>query len=123
MILTNEMEKQKKLQITDYKLLLKLLSPFAPFLSEELWSQLGHKESIFTEKWPEYDEKLIEDEEIELVIQVNGKVRDKIVINADISEDETKKIALSSEKIKTFIGNKEIKKVIFIKGRLISIVV
>ena len=123
MILTNEMDKQDEINTDDYKKLILLLSPFAPFISEELWSQLGHKDSIFKEKWSEYDEKLIKDEEIELVIQVNGKVRDKIKISADLEEDEVKKLALESEKIKKIISDKEIKKVIFIKGRLVSIVI
>lgn len=100
-----------------------LLSPFAPHLAEELWEKLGHKESIFKEKWPQYDPKLIKDEEIELVIQINGKLRDRIKVSADISEDEAKKIAIESEKVKNFIEDKNIKKVIFVKGKLINIVI
>lgn len=123
MILANEMDKQEKLLVTDYELLITLLSPFAPFIAEEIWNKLGHEESIFKEKWPEYDEKLIKDEEIELVIQVNGKVRDRVKVNADISEEEAKKMATESEKIRNIIGNKEIKKVLYIKGRLVSIVI
>jgi leucyl-tRNA synthetase len=111
------------LPVASYQLLVTLLSPFAPFISEELWEKLGHKESIFKESWPKYDSKLIKDEEIELVIQVNGKVRDKIKASADISEEEAKKVALESEKIKTHISGKEIRKIIFIKGRLINIVI
>jgi leucyl-tRNA synthetase len=123
MILANEMDKQEEISVDDYKILILLLSPFAPFIAEELWSQLGHKESIFTEKWPEYDSEIIKDEEIDLIIQINGKVRDKIKISADISEEEAKKIAMESEKIKTFVGEKEIKKIIYVRGRLISIVI
>ncbi|MFA6047711.1 MAG: class I tRNA ligase family protein [Parcubacteria group bacterium] len=123
MILANAFEKEKNIGREYFETTLVLLSPFAPSISEELWNKLGHKESIFTEKWPEYDEKLIKDEEIELVIQVNGKVRDKIVVNADISEEEANKMATESAKIKTFIGDREIKKIIYIKGRLISIVI
>lgn len=100
-----------------------LLSPFAPHIAEELWEKLGHKESIFKQKWPEYDKNLIKDEEIELVIQVNGKLRDKIKVDADISEDEAQKVALNSEKVKNFVKDKEPKKIIFVKGRLINIVV
>lgn len=123
MILVNEMEKEKELRVTNYELLVTILSPFAPHLSEELWSRLGHKESIFKEKWPKYDPKLVKDEEIELVIQVNGKVRDRIKASADISEEEAKNFALNSEKVKNYIAGKVIKKAIFVKGKLINIVV
>ena len=99
-----------------------LLSPFAPHMAEELWSKLGNKESIFKERWPEYNKNLIKDETINLVVQVNGKVRDTIPVDADISEDEAKKVAQKSEKVKKWIDGKEIVKVIFIKGKLINIV-
>ena len=122
MILANELEKEKEILITNYELLITLLSPFAPHISEELWNRLGHKNSIFKEKWPVYDPKLIKDEEIELVIQVNGKVRDKIVVGAEISEEEAVEMAKNSEKVKSHIGKKEIRKIIYIKGKLVSIV-
>ncbi|MDO9230909.1 MAG: leucine--tRNA ligase [bacterium] len=122
MILANEMEKQEKIQITNYQLLITLLSPFAPHLAEELWEKLGHSESIFKEEWPTYDPEMIKDEEIELIIQINGKVRDKIIVSADISEDEAKTIVLEREKVKSYILGREIRKIIFVKGRLINIV-
>ncbi|MFH0956088.1 MAG: class I tRNA ligase family protein, partial [Candidatus Falkowbacteria bacterium] len=100
-----------------------ILAPFAPHLAEELWSELGHKQSIFKEKWPEYDPAMVKDETINLVIQVNGKVRDNIEVSADISEEEAEKIALESEKIKKWLEKKEVKKVIFVKGKLVNIVV
>jgi leucyl-tRNA synthetase len=100
-----------------------LLAPFAPHLSEELWHQLGHKTSVHKQKWPKWNPRLIEEEKITLVIQVNGKIRDKIEVRADISEREVKELALSQEKIKKWIGGKEIKKVIFVPQRLINIVV
>jgi len=100
-----------------------LLSPFAPHLSEELWQKAGHKESIFFEKWPKYDPKLIKEEVVTLVVQVNGKVRDKIEVEADISEEKAKELAISQEKVQKWIGDKEIKKVIFVPGKLINIVI
>jgi len=123
MILVNELDKEESIPIANYQSLITLLSPFAPFIAEELWEKLGHKESIFKEKWPEYDPKMIKDEEIELVIQVNGKVRDKMKASADLSEEEGKKLALESEKIKNIIGDKEIKKFIYVEGRLVNIVI
>ncbi len=123
MILVNEMEKQKNIPITNYQSLITILSPFAPHISEELWQKLGHKESIFKEKWPKYDAKLIRDEEIELVIQVNGKVRDRIKASTDISEEEAKKLAMESQKVTQFTNGQEFKKVIFVPGKLINVVV
>ncbi|HEX7586441.1 MAG TPA: class I tRNA ligase family protein, partial [Patescibacteria group bacterium] len=123
MILVNKMEKEQNLQAAEYELLITLLSPFAPHIAEELWEKLGHKESIFLEPWPEYDPELIKDEEIELVIQINGKLRDRIKVATDISEKEAKKISLESKKVKNFIAGKKIQKIIFVKGKLINIVV
>ena len=123
MILTNELEKENQLSVISYQLLLKLLAPMAPHLSEELWQKLGNKKSIFLEKWPKYDSKLIKEEIVTLVIQVNGKVRDKIEVEAGISKEEAKKLALSREKVQKWIEGKEIKKVIFVPGKLINIVV
>ncbi|MDP3043253.1 MAG: class I tRNA ligase family protein [bacterium] len=105
------------------EVLVKLLAPFAPFMSEELWRELGHKESVFKEKWPEYDPELVKDKIINLVVQVNGKLRDTIEVPADISEEEAKKAALESEKIKKWIAGKKIVKVIFVKGKLVNIAV
>lgn len=124
MILTNTFEKEDNINAKDFQCFLLLLSPFAPHIAEEIWQEkLGHKESIFLESWPEYDPTLARDEEIELVIQVNGKVRDKITVSADIEEVEAKRMATESEKARMFIAGKEIKKIIYIKGRLVSIVV
>ncbi|MDO9399625.1 MAG: leucine--tRNA ligase [bacterium] len=122
MVLVNEIEKQNQLSITNYELLLKLLAPFAPHLVEELWLQLGNKESIFKQVWPKYDSELIKDETINLIIQINGKMRDVINVAVDISEEEAKKIALESEKIKRWLENKKVAKIIFAKGKLVNIV-
>jgi leucyl-tRNA synthetase len=123
MILLNEFEKEKEIDIIHYSLFIILLSPFAPHLAEELWEKLGHKDSIFRQSWPKYDEALARDEEIELVIQINGKVRDKITVSADISETQAKEKALASEKIKKWLDGKEPKKIIFVRGKLVSIVI
>jgi len=123
MILTNGMERQENLQTSDFRLLTLLLSPMAPHISEELWQKLGNKKSIFLEKWPKYTPKLIEEKVITLIIQVNGKVRDKIEVEADISEEKAKELAFSQKKVKNWIEGKEIKKVIFVPGKLINIVI
>ena len=123
MILVNELEKEEKISVADYEKLLTILSPFAPHIAEEIWSELGHKESIFLSEWPKHDPALIRDEGINLVVQVNGKVRDSIKTNADISEDEAKELALQSEKVKKFTDGQTIKKIIFVKGKLVNIVI
>jgi len=123
MILANEMEKQEKVPLKYYSLFLILLSPFAPHLSEEIWSELGRKRSIFLQKWPKYDPKLIKEETFTLVIQINGKVRAKIETDINISGEKAKKLALSQQKIKNWIGRNKIKKTIFIKNKLINIVI
>ena len=123
MILSNEMEKEKSISKIDYSNFLILLSPFAPHIAEELWEIIGNKKSIHLQKWLKYDEKLAKQENAVLIIQVNGKVRDKIETQQGIAENEIKDIILAREKIKKYTENKQIKKIIFIKGKLVNIVV
>jgi leucyl-tRNA synthetase len=123
MVLVNEMEKQKKISLKHYSFLLILLSPFAPHLAEELWQKAGNKKSIFLEKWPEYDKKIIKDQEITLVVQVNGKVRDTIETEAGVSEKQAKEIALASPKIQNWLKGKTIKKTIFVPDKLLNLVI
>ena len=123
MILANEFEKEEKIPLNHYSLFLILLFPFAPHVAEELWQKLGHKKSISLEKWPKPKPEFLKEEKISLIIQVNGKVRDKIEVKADISEKEAKKLTLEREKVKRWIEGKEIKKVIFVPGKLINIVI
>lgn len=122
MILVNRMEKEEFLLTTHYSLLTLLLSPFAPHIAEELWEKMGNITSIFLESWPSWDENLIQDETITLVVQVNGKVRDRLDVSANISEEDARKRALASENVKKFVEGKEIRKVIFVKGKLVNIV-
>ncbi len=106
-----------------YEQLILLLSTFAPHISEEIWENLGHKNSLLKEFWPVYDAALTRDEEIVLVIQVNGKVRDTIRVSASISEEEAKRAALGSVKVKKHLEGKEVKKVIFVPEKLINLVI
>ena len=128
MILVNELQ-NRNYGIWHLKTLIFLLVPFAPHISEELWQKyfvqggtLNIRNSIHYQLWPKYDPKLIKEEMITLVIQVNGKVRDKVEVEADISEEKAKELALSREKIKKWIGGKAIKKVVFVPGKLINFV-
>jgi leucyl-tRNA synthetase len=123
MILANEMSKQSTINNQQLAILLKLLAPFAPHITEELWHQLGNQDSIHNQSWPKYDPKLVKEEIVTLVIQINGKIRDKIEVKADISEEKAKELAISREKIRKWIEGKEIKKIIFVPGKLINIVI
>ena len=123
MILRNSWDENNYLSKPDLEKFLILLAPFAPHLTEELWERLGHQESIFKYSWPEYDPKLIQEEEVEMVIQVNGKVRDKITVSKDIEEKEAIDLALNREKIQEWIQDKEIVKKVFVPEKLINVVV
>jgi leucyl-tRNA synthetase len=103
--------------------LMKLMSPVAVHLTEEVWADLGGKGSIHEQEWCQHDENLAKASTITLVVQINGKVRDKIEADADLSQDELKEIALNSEKTKEFIQDKEIVKVIVVPKKLVNIVV
>lgn len=103
--------------------LMKLMSPVAVHLSEEVWTALGAKTSIHDENWCEWDENLAKTSSITLVIQINGKVRDKIDVSESLSQDEMKEIALQSEKTKEFTQGKEIVKIIVVPKKLVNIVV
>ncbi len=103
--------------------LLLLLSPFTPHLAEELWQALGHGRSIALESWPAWDDDLAKDEEIELVIQINGKMRGKLMIPPGLDDAAVRDRALSDAKIAEAVSGKEIRKMIIVQGRLINIVV
>ena len=101
---------------------LRMMAPVAPHISEELWSRLGKPYSIHQQPWPEYDEEAAAEEEIELVLQVNSKVRDKIIVPVDVTEEKAKELALASEAVQKHLGGREPRKVIYVPGRLINIV-
>ena len=100
-----------------------MVSPFAPHIGEELWERLGGKTTLAYEPWPAFDAALVVDAEVEIGVQVNGKVRGAIRIPVDADEDTAKTIALADEKVKAFIDGKPIKKVIYVKGRIVNVIV
>jgi len=102
--------------------LIVLLSPFAPHLSEELWEKAGHKELLIRTPWPSYDRELAKEEIVTIVVQVNGKLRDKFEAVANLSEDELREEALCLSRIKALIGDQKVKKVVCIKNKLVNIV-
>jgi leucyl-tRNA synthetase len=100
-----------------------LLAPFAPHLAEEFWEKLGHPESLASEPWPEADPALLSDETVVLVVQVNGKRRDEVVVPADADEAAVREAALASERVQAHLQGKQPRKVIVVPGRLVNLVV
>ena len=123
MILLNEMEKEREsLQLTAYSLFLKLLAPFAPHIAEELWATLGEKKSIHTQLWPKFDKKKAQAETFELVVQVNGKVRDTFPVPRGTSREELERLARERERVMKALDNKQPARVIYVPEKLINIV-
>jgi leucyl-tRNA synthetase len=127
MILLNELEKDVlNLTPITLNLFLKLLAPFAPHMTEELWQRSkasGKFKSIHLEPWPEYDPKLIKEKTFMLIIQVNGKMRDSVEVPVGITSAKAQSLALASGKVKTFLSEANPKRVIYVPGRLVNIVV
>ncbi len=103
--------------------LLLLLAPVAPFMAEEVWARKGRKYSVHQQKWPQFDEALAADDLITLVLQVNGKVRDRLTMPAGLSETEAQAAALASDQVKKYLDGKTPKKVIYVAGKLVNVVV
>jgi len=103
--------------------LLQVLAPFAPHITEELWYQMGHTETIHVDTWPKWDNAYLVQDEVTVVVQVNGKVRAKLVTSKDISETDAKNQAQNEENVRKYIEQKEIVKIVYVPGRLVNIVV
>jgi leucyl-tRNA synthetase len=103
--------------------MLLLMAPLTPHLAEELWKRTGHPYSVHQQSWPQFDDTLAAEDEVTLVVQVNGKVRDRIQVAADIAEDAAKELAMASEAVKRHLDGKEPRRVIYVPGRLVNIVV
>ena len=123
MSLVNDFYKAGKVTKGEFTTLLKLLSPVAPHITEELWEIHGTGGLMSISQWPTYDEDKTKDDEIEIVLQINGKVRDKLVIPAGLSKEETEEAAKNTEKFQAFTEGKEIVKVITVPGKLVNVVV
>lgn len=116
---------EKPIEVTkgDFEAFLIMLSPLAPFITEELWETIGNRPSIHKQAWPKYDERALKSETIELVVQVNGKVRHSFVVKQGLSEKQALESALAEERVKNFIGGSEIKKVFFVPDKIINLVI
>jgi leucyl-tRNA synthetase len=130
MELMNEMYKAREAGVAGsdewreaQEIYLKMMAPVTPHIAEELWAYLGKPYSVHTQSWPQVDEAATKEDSIELPVQINGKVRDRIIVPAEATEDEIKSAALASEQVQKFLEGREPKKVIVAKGRLVSVVV
>ncbi len=123
MICANEMDSAESVSKELFEMFLKILSPFAPHIAEELWQNLGNKSLIVERSWPAYDPNKIKDEMVTIVVQVNGKVRGEFSATPDIAESEAIEKAKSLPEIKRWLADKPLKKAIFVKGRLVNFVV
>lgn len=123
MICLNEFEKSENVSVSDFKIFLQILAPFAPHITEELWYILGETKSIHKSSWPNYNPQKLISDTVKIAIQVNGKVRDEVLVAVDESDSILEKKAIESEKAKIWIDGKNIKKIIVVKNRLVNIVV
>jgi len=127
MILVNELTIAETRPIEAMKTLLQLLNPFAPHLTEELWQQLGTRFIEFSglacmQPWPEWEERFLAEDEIEIVVQVNGKLRDKILVQKDATKEALEKAALALPKVRQLTSERTIRKIVVVPARLVNIV-
>jgi leucyl-tRNA synthetase len=123
MILVNHLGKLKRRPRAALESLVLILAPYAPHMAEELWALLGHSQSLAYEPWPQFDEQLAQEKEVELAVQVQGKIKDRIVVAADADEDLIRATALASEKVASALAGQAPKKIIVVKSRLVNILV
>ncbi|MGJ8633360.1 MAG: class I tRNA ligase family protein, partial [Luteolibacter sp.] len=122
MICTNAFTQAGAVPLEEFIVFLKILNPFAPHITEEIHSKLGGEGLLSEMTWPEYDEEALIQTECDLVVQVNGKLRDRIWMAKDATEEEAKELALASQKIQDFIDGKTIRKVIYVPGKIMNLV-
>jgi len=123
MIFVNHLSKQADRPRSVIEKFVLILSPFAPHIAEEIWEKLGHTDTLAYEPWPSFDPELVKEKQIELAVQVNGRVKDRIVVDSDADEEQIRQKAFDSEKVKTVIAGKQVKKIIVVKSRLVNIVI
>jgi len=123
MILVNEMEKSESVAREDFETLLVLLSPFAPHMAEELWERMGNASPILSAMWTEADPKFLKENTVEMVVQINGKLRARLRIAAGLSQEDAESAARTNVLVAKHLEGKEIRKIIFVPDRLMNFVV
>ncbi|MCR4275048.1 MAG: leucine--tRNA ligase [Candidatus Campbellbacteria bacterium] len=122
MICLNALEKERGIPQEAFETFARILAPFAPHITEELWQQLGHQDSVHIQAWPTYDESVLAEKEIYVIMQVNGKVRGKVLTIPGVTQDDVLALIYKDEKLSRYLEKVTVEKVIFIPNRLISIV-
>jgi len=123
MVFSNHLQGLEAVPAEPLTKLVLMLSPFAPHLCEEIWSMMGNTESMAREPWPTFDEALCEVNTVTMGVQVNGKVKGEITLAKDADSETAKALALADEKVSRFIGDKEIKKFVYVPGRIVNVVI
>ncbi|MDP4093645.1 MAG: leucine--tRNA ligase [Bacillota bacterium] len=123
MSLLNDFNAKGQVNSEEFKTLLILLNPVAPHISEELWSLQGYKGRVYQQKWPDWDESKTIEDQVEIAIQINGKIKEKIMVASGLSKEDTEKTALADDKVKALVEGKQIVKLIGVPGKLVNIVV
>jgi leucyl-tRNA synthetase len=123
MVFVNEATKAAAIPRAWFETFVKVLSPFAPHLAEELWQRLGHSRTIAYEPWPAHDEAKLARDVLQIAVQVSGKLRGQIEVAPDASEPDILAAAQADARVQSFLGGKPIKKAIYVKGRLVNLVV
>jgi len=122
MIFVNHLIKQPTRPKSVIEKFVLILAPFAPHIAEELWEKLGHTDTLACQPWPEYDKEMVKEKEIELAVQVNGRIKDRIVVSAQADDEQIKQKALACEKVLAAMAGKPAKKIIVVKPRIVSII-
>ena len=130
MVLVNELYRYKSESVLNkgllrhaIKCLILILSPFTPHICEEMWQHIGHDSTLYHERWPEYDEAALVRDETEIAIQINGKVKERIMVTSGLSKDEFLEEALQNEIVKALLDGKNVIKIIPVPDKLLNIVV
>ncbi len=123
MIFVNEMYKTEIKPVSALKTFLQLLNPFAPHITEELWQRLGNDSILAYKTWPQFDKQLTKDESIEIILQVNGKIRDKMLVAAGTKQSELEQLVLQSARLKPYLDGKNIVKIIAVVDKMVNVVV
>lgn len=129
MEMVNEMYRYKEGEVNEglfaeaIRCLIIMLAPFVPHVTEEMWDHLGYEGSVHDQQWPEYDESALVKDTVEIVVQINGKIKEKINIAGDLSRDEMQAAAMEDEKVKVLVDGKNVVKVIAVPNKLINIVI
>ena len=122
MTMVNEFYKEKTINKAEYKTFLQLLNPFAPHITEELYSQIGETKTINETPWPTYDEDKVVDDEVNIPVQVNGKLKTLVKVDISLSDEEIKDIIKQDEKVKSILEGLDVKKEIYVPGKIFNIV-